>query len=305
MEQEVYFQSGSNSIAGTIAVPDAGNSFPAVLFIPGSGQVDRNENHKKLRLNVFKDLADFLVANGIASLRYDKRGVGGSGGNYWETGFYDNISDASAALAYLKKQQDINPKKVFLVGHSEGAYISTRMAAGGADIAGAVLLAGGARLAEETLIWQALKVTEGMQGFNKWLINLLHLDVAKAQRKQLSKIKKSKKDYYRVQLVTRLNAKWMREFIAYNPGEDMPEIKAPVLAITGSKDIQVNPEDLKLMADLIKSPFEYHALPDVSHLLRTEKGAASISNYKTMINQPLDERIPRIILDWLKRQIGV
>jgi len=304
LEREIVFTSGSFRLAGTLTVPDTGGRFPAVLLVPGSGQVNRDENHKKLRLNVFHDLAEILANKGFASLRYDKRGVGASDGNYWETGFHDNVSDALTALDLLKKQDDIVSDKVFLLGHSEGAYISIGIAGSGFDIAGVILLAGGVQSGEEMLKWQALKVVEGMKGFNKWLINMLHLDVAKSQQKQLDKIKKSKKDYFRVQLVVKMNAKWMRELLAYNPALDLSAISVPVLALTGSKDIQVDPEDLKLMEKLVQAPFEYHILPDVTHLLRKETGAASISNYKQMVRQPLDERIPDIIYDWLSRQIN-
>jgi alpha/beta superfamily hydrolase len=207
MEREVSFHSGKYQIAGTISTPNTGNTSPAVLLIPGSGQVDRDENHNKLRLNVFHDIAGFLSDRGFASLRYDKRGVGASDGNFWETGFHDNVTDASAALSYLKEQDDIDAGQVFLLGHSEGAYISVRMAASVTVISGVILLAGGAKPGEETLKWQALKVVEGMKGFNKWLINFLHIDVAKSQQKQLNKIKRSKKDYFRVQLIAKLNAK--------------------------------------------------------------------------------------------------
>jgi pimeloyl-ACP methyl ester carboxylesterase len=265
MEKEITFQSNNILLSGTLATPDSGNTFPAVLLVPGSGPIDRNENHKKAHLNVFKDLSGILAANGIASLRYDKRGVGSSGGDYWETGYYDNCADASAALDYLKTRQEVNPDKIFLLGHSEGAYISIYITARREDISGAILLAGSASSGEETLKWQALKVVEGMKGLNKWLIKLFRIDVAKAQQKQLDKIKRTDKSYYRTQLVVKINAKWLREFMSYHPALDMVKIQTPVLAITGSKDIQVNPEDLKLMANLIKSPFEYNLLPDVSH----------------------------------------
>jgi pimeloyl-ACP methyl ester carboxylesterase len=104
-------------------------------------------------------------------------------------------------------------------------------------------------------------------------------------------------------LLAKVNAKWMREFLAYNPADDFPQITVPVLAITGSKDIQVDPDDLPAMKDIVTSPFEYHILPDVSHLLRLEKGEASISSYKKMVQQPLDNRIPEIILTWLDARI--
>ena len=302
MEREINFPSKGFQIAGTFSVPDSGSNLPAVLLIPGSGQIDRNENHKKLRLNLFNELSDYLTGKGFAVLRYDKRGVGSSSGNYWETGFYDNISDVLSALEFLRNQNEINASRIFLLGHSEGAFISTNIAGQGANISGIVLLAGGAHSGEETLKWQALKVVEGMKGLNKWLINIFHLDVAKSQQKQLDKIKKSTKDYYRIQMISKLNAKWMREFLMYDPSEDFSRINVPVLAITGEKDIQVNPQDLVLLKETVKSDYEYHILSDVSHLLRPEHGEPSLSHYKKMVQQPIDERIPEIIGNWLKKQ---
>ncbi|MBN2240333.1 MAG: alpha/beta fold hydrolase [Dehalococcoidales bacterium] len=302
MERQIIINAGENKLSGTLSYLEEGKRFPAVLLIPGSGPVDRDENHKKAKLNVFFELSEYLTPSGFTVLRYDKRGVGESEGDYWSTGFYDNISDVNAALHFLKEQEEVDPESVFLLGHSEGAFISTHIAGDGGDIAGIILLAGGAHSGEETLKWQALKVVEGMKGFNKWLIDHMHIDVAKSQQKQLDKIKKTTKGSMRIQLISKLNAKWMREFMAYNPAEDMPHITVPVLAITGSKDIQVNPEDLYIMKELIPSDVEYHLLPDVSHLLRYEPEAASISNYKNMIKQPIDERIPRIIHEWLIKQ---
>jgi pimeloyl-ACP methyl ester carboxylesterase len=304
MDKNIRFNSKEFQLAGTLSLPDKGENLPAVLLIPGSGPVDRNENHKKIKLNVFYELSGFLSSHGFAVLRYDKRGVGESSGNYWETGFHDNISDVLNALEFLKSQKEVDAEKVFMLGHSEGAFISTHIAGSGKDVGGIILLAGGAHSGEEALKWQALKVVEGMKGFNKWLINLLHLDVAKSQQKQIDKIKKSTKDSYRIQLVSKLNAKWMREFLAYNPADDLVKISVPVLAITGSKDIQVNPDDLIEMKEMIKSPYEYHILPDMSHLLRTETGEASISNYKNMVKKPIDQRIPQIIFEWLSKQVS-
>lgn len=304
MDKNIRFNSHEFQLAGTLSLPESRDNVPAVLLIPGSGQVDRNENHKKIKLNAFYEISNFLSSHGFAVLRYDKRGVGESSGNFWTTGYHDNISDAQNALEFLKNQEQIDPKMVFLLGHSEGAFISTHIAGSGADIAGIILLAGGAHSGEETLKWQALKVVEGMKGLNKWLINLLRLDVAKSQQKQLDKIKKSTKDSYRIQLISKLNAKWMREFLAYNPADDLKKVSVPVLAITGSKDIQVNPDDLIEMKEMIKSPYEYHILPDMSHLLRTETGKASISNYKKMAKDPIDKRVPKIILEWLDKQVS-
>ena len=95
----------------------------------------------------------------------------------------------------------------------------------------------------------------------------------------------------------------MREFFDNNPADDLPKIKVPILAITGSKDIQVNPDDLEIMAKIVKTDFESHKLQNVTHILREEKGLPSISTYKQQATKPMDSRILSIILDWLKKRI--
>ena len=306
IEQEISFYSGPHILAGTLTIPDSPGlegTFPGVLLVPGSGQIDRNENAKKLAIDAFGEIATDLANKGIASLRYDKRGVGESQGDFWSTGFYDNVSDAATALHVLKFNEYIQPEHVFILGHSEGAIITTRLAATGADVAGVILLAGTAESGEDEMLWQGEQVVKGMHGFNGFLIKALHIDVQKAQRKQLNKIKQSTKDWYRVGSVAKVNAKWTREFLAYNPVEDLPKIQVPVLGITGSKDIQVDPSDLQRMAELVKSEFEWHEVPDVTHILRTEAGEATLSTYRQQVQRPVDERILNFISDWLQRHI--
>jgi pimeloyl-ACP methyl ester carboxylesterase len=304
IERDVIFASGSLHLAGTLRLPASDGQWPAVLLIPGSGRVDRNENATKLRINAFRDIAVHLSEQGIATLRYDKRGVGASEGNFWDTGFFDNVTDAGAALGCLKSQKEIRSDKVFLLGHSEGALTATRLAATGADVTGVILLAGPARKGEDVLRWQAQQVIAGMRGFNKFVINLFHIDVRKAQQKQLDKIKKSTKNWYRVQFIAKLNSKWFREFMAYNPADDLPKIQVPVLALTGSKDIQVDPGDLDLMAGLVKAEFESHILPNITHILRAEPGQPTLSTYKKQIAQPVDQSVLQTISEWLRRKIA-
>lgn len=301
-EREVIIPSGNVNLAGTLRLPDSGLPCPAVLLIPGSGQVDRNESAAKLPINAFRDIAYHLSEQGIATLRYDKRGVGASQGNFWETGFYDNVADAGAALAFLKTQEGIRPEQVYLLGHSEGALIATRLAGSHVQAAGVILLAGPAQNGEQVLVWQSARVVKGMGGFNKWLIDLFHIDVAKAQRKQLEKLKRTKKDWVRIQLVAKLNAKWFREFMAYEPAEDLAKIQTPVLAITGTKDIQVDPADLERMAGLVRSEFEAHAVPDLTHILRAEPGEPTINTYRQQVTRPVDGRVLELISGWLKKR---
>ncbi len=301
-EREVTFKSDDLRLAGSFVVPAGPGPFAAVLMLPGSGQIDRDDNAGKLRIDAFPQLAAYLAPRDFASFRFDKRGVGASEGDYWTTGFNDGVTDATAALSWLRSQGDVDPARVFVLGHSEGALLATRLAGAGAPMAGAILLAGTAHSGEETLVWQAQRVAQGLRGLNKWLIDILHIDVAKSQRKALNKIKRTDRDWVRVQLVRKLNAKWMREFLVYDPSDDLSRLGVPVLAITGSKDIQVDPDDLKIMAGLVKSDFEYHEVSDLTHILRADAHEPSLADYKQQMVMPVDSRVLELIGDWLQRK---
>jgi pimeloyl-ACP methyl ester carboxylesterase len=302
IDREVTFQSGPLTLAGSLMLPSAEGRFPAVLLLPGSGEVDRNENARKLPINAFREIAIHLAGQGIATFRYDKRGVGASQGVHMGTGFFDHVDDAAAALAWLKSQEQVEEGKVFILGHSEGSALTTRLAGAGAEVAGIILLAGWARNSEELLLWQAEQVVPASGGLNAWLIKLLHIDIRKAQIKQLANIKNSKKDVYR-QLYVKINAKWLREFLSYTPGDDLVKIHASVLAIIGSKDIQVDPADMPVMEKMVKGEFEGHILPDVTHILRadTSPGRPSTKTYPEQAKRPVDARLLELVSDWLRR----
>ena len=302
VEQEVTFQSGAVRLAGTLLLPAAEGKFPVLLLLPGSGPLDRNENAKIIAINALREIASYLAPLGIATFRYDKRGVAASQGDYYCTGFFDLVGDAAAALAWLKSQPQIEPQKMFVLGHSEGAGISARLAGTCADVAGIILLGGWTQSGEAMLLWQAEQVIPGIKGFNGWLIKTLRIDIRKAQAKQLDKIKRSTKDWYR-QLHIKLNARWMREFMNYTPAEDLAKTHAPVLAITGTKDIQIDPAELDRMAQLVKGGFEGHKLPDVTHMLRADfsPGLPTTATYKEQVEKPVDARILEIIGKWLQK----
>jgi pimeloyl-ACP methyl ester carboxylesterase len=303
MEKELSFTSEGLQLQGTLSLPDSSDILGAVLLIPGSGQIDRNENNRKFKSNIFNEISEELAVNYFASFRYDKRGVGESEGDYWKTGFYDHVTDASSATSFLKSLPQLQGKPLFILGHSEGAMISMRLAADEPGLAGAILLAGSAQNGEATLRWQAAEIAKGLTGFSALLVRLFHIDVLEAQAKALSKIKRSSKDWMRQNLFQKINAKWMREFIAYDPADDLKRIRIPVLAITGSKDIQVNPADLKRMAELIQGEYEYHEIPDMTHVLRADSGRPSMSTYKEQISRPVDPRLRGFIDTWLRKMV--
>ena len=270
---------------------------PAALLISGSGPIDRNSNAKRLPINVMGRIATNLAANGITSLRYDKRGVGESDGDYLSTGFYDNISDARAALTALRARPEVDADQVVVIGHSEGALIASALAAD-EQLGGVALLAGAATNGKGVLRWQARQIAATLPRPVKLLTKLLRQDLVRTQTKRLDRIESSTDDVIRIQFV-KLNATWFREFMSFEPLAALGEAAVPVLAITGTKDIQVNPADIALMEHAVPTPFTGHLVDDVTHLLRAEPGTASVRTYKKQARQPLDERVTELLADWV------
>ena len=117
-------------LKGTLTLPEQANnasSVPVVLMLHGSGPVDRDENYKWMKMNVFKELTEYIVPHGFATLRYDKRGVGESEGDYFKAGFWDLVKDAEASVRFLKTNAQIDADRIFLLGHSEGCTIAAAL----------------------------------------------------------------------------------------------------------------------------------------------------------------------------------
>jgi alpha-beta hydrolase superfamily lysophospholipase len=298
MTIDLTFTGGSATLAGTLCRTELIQPGPVVLLISGSGPIDRDSDMKKLAIGVMGRFAEHLSGAGVASFRYDKRGVGESGGDYLAAGFRDNVADASAAIDMLRARSEVDPEHVYVVGHSEGALIATELAAADSDLAGVVLLAGTATVGEELLRWQAQQVAATLPKLAKRVLRLLRKDIAGIQAKRLAQIKATTGDTTRIQLV-KINAKWFREFLAYDPNPSLEAIRVPVLAVTGSKDLQVDPDDVERICERVSSECSGHVVDGVTHLLRDEPGPPSVKTYKKQAKQPLDPRVLDLVISWI------
>ena len=141
-EEEVTFENrpAGINLAGTLTLPKSAGPFPAVILISGSGAQDRDEalaGHRP-----FLVLADYLTRQGVAVLRVDDRGVGGSTGDSLRATSSDFADDALAGVAYLKGRREIDTARIGLIGHSEGGLVAPLAATRSQDVAFIVLLAG-------------------------------------------------------------------------------------------------------------------------------------------------------------------
>lgn len=296
-------------LSGTLTIPiDSSPAFPAILIISGSGKGDRDGNLKKMKMNIYKDLADFLTLKGFVTLRYDKRGTSKSGGNFLETGLTDLIDDAVECIKFLQSHPKVDNNKIIILGHSEGALIAPAVFKK-ISVSGLILLAGAAEPSKELLPRQnelAYAELNRETGLKGWLIRTFKITekARKQNSKIINKIIHSDKAVMRLKGV-KLNAKWLREIYAYNVCEYLVEVTCPVLAITGEKDIQVPPEHAKLMAEMVKGEADWHIIPDMNHIFRKYEGQHTmlglLKEYKTQVNQPMDKELLDMLDKWLQR----
>ncbi|MEV1285767.1 alpha/beta fold hydrolase [Micromonospora sp. NPDC049679] len=292
------FTAADQTLAGTLTLPPGTGPFPAVVLISGSGPLNRDSDHRKGAFGVSRELAVALAGAGVASLRYDKRGVGESTGSFLTAGLTDNIGDARSALGALAARPEVDAARLFLVGHSEGALIATALAGERAPVAGVVLLAGAAKPGAAILRWQAEMLLPSLPAPVRFLLRLTRTDLVAKVLKNHDRLRATTTDVARLGGV-RVNARWFREFLDHDPSADLAAIRVPVLAITGGKDLQVDPDDLDAIAGLVPAPVETWRPDDVTHTLRRQPGEASLRKYRAELRGPVDAELMGRVTGWL------
>ncbi len=281
-------------LRGTLEMPSAPTGVPGALLLSGSGPLDRDSNMPGQDLNIGNALASALLAHGVGSLRFDKRGVGHSDGDYLTTGFDRETRDAASALDALRLADGIDRDQVVVVGHSVGATIAIRLASETQWIAGAVLLAGSVRSGEEVMRWQ----TDRIAGSLGWPSRLFGGRFKRRQADTRQLLLESSEDIVRAD-GTDLPARWFREYMAYDPTEDLRTIRCPVLAITGQNDVQVDPNDVARIGQLVASPFT-GATPDaLTHILRRHTGPPGLATYPAQLKHHADPELLEQVAAWI------
>ncbi|MFN3916243.1 MAG: alpha/beta hydrolase family protein [Flavobacteriales bacterium] len=325
--EEVKFtnEKANIKLAGTITKPNGRGPFPAVVLASGSGPQDRNEeifNHKP-----FLVIADYLTNNGIAVLRYDDRGVAESEGDFSSATSADFADDAKAAFEFLKKQKNIDSKKVGIIGHSEGGMIAPMVAAEDNSVRFIILLAGPGIPIEELLILQTRKVAEAegtpTDEIEKALaINVDLFDVALHQKDEKKAIEQFEEIITKytsdlpneerelalsesMKSTSALLTPWFRFFIGYNPQTILEKVKCPVLAINGDKDVQVTAEEnlagiKKALEKGGNKNYSIHNMKGLNHLLQTANTGA-VSEY-AKIEETISPDVLKLMKEWILNQ---
>ncbi len=318
---EVLFDNPEAGIrlAGTLTIPPGDGPHPAVALITGSGPQDRDESvfgHRP-----FLVLADHLTRRGIAVLRYDDRGVGESTGDFGSATTPDFASDALAAVAYLKKRPEIDPERIGLLGHSEGAIVVTIAANRSGDVAFAVLLASTGVNGRELLVMQA-KAINRAAGLNEAVVEQRSavqtrlLDVVATAEDDSVAALQAREILAEAGLtgeaadgqVRALLTPWMRYFLVYDPLPELRVLSIPVLALNGEKDTQVPAiENLGPVEVALReggnTDVTAEVLPGLNHLLQTAE-TGSPTEYAG-IEETMSPAALEIIGDWVAKRSGI
>jgi pimeloyl-ACP methyl ester carboxylesterase len=294
IEREVVLEHAGARLAGTVALPAAGR-FPVVLMVHGSGPLDRNENMPGQRLSVFDAVGERLAREGVASLRFDKRGCGASTGHFHTAGLHDLVADVVAWLDFLGREDFCDAERVLLLGHSEGCLVAPLAITERPSVRGAVLVCPFMERLESTLMRQAATV-ESEVG---WLLRTLARPV-RAQARLIERVRASTEPTFRVRGQA-ISAKWFRELLAIDPAEVLLKLACPALLIGGEHDRQCDPGDVAKLARLLRGPVEAHVVPELTHFLR--RGPASLLKQHRLLKQPVDAEVMDLVATWVRKQV--
>ncbi|MEN8115986.1 MAG: alpha/beta fold hydrolase [Bacteroidota bacterium] len=306
-------------LAGTLTIPENANGCPAVVMISGSGAQDRDETifeHKP-----FWVIADYFARNGIAVLRIDDRGVGGSEGNIREATSEDFAGDVLAGIDFLKTRKEINPEKIGLTGHSEGGLIAPIAATKREDIAFIILMAGPGINGEQILYEQgelinrAGGLTESQIEQNKKMQKAI-FDIILNEKDSATQIDRLQRTYsggmYFMLDSTRkqtvddriraVNTPWFKFFLTYDPYPTLTKVSCPVLTMIGEKDLQVPPKSNlaaieKALTEGGNKNVKTMELPGLNHLFQNCK-TGTISEYAE-IEETIDVKVLEIMKNWI------
>ena len=326
-EQEVSYRNEKDNIkiAGTLTVPRGGGKYPVVLLITGSGAQDRNEmvaGHRP-----FLVLADHLTRNGIAVLRVDDRGVGGTDLGSLSATSENYAGDVLAGVEFLKQRKEINSAMIGLIGHSEGGMIAPMVAARSKDVAFIVLLAGLGQKGEDVIYTQT-ELIHKTQGTDAGTTTLTI-----ALSKRINAIVKSETDPKRVEqrinedvaayggtvseaqkesfeeaatgikaFMPMYKTAWYRYFITFDPLPVLKNVKVPVLALNGEHDLQVAwKENLDSIGTGLKAggnkDVTVKAFPKLNHLFQTSQ--TGLPSEYAQIEETMSPEVLKTVADWI------
>ena len=305
-DEDVRVSASGFSLAATITkpvgqVPPAKGRWPAVLLVPGSGSVDRDENVSGIP--IFGQIAGALADAGFLVARYDKRGVGQSGGRTETATLADYSKDVRSAVKYLDDRKDVDNKRIVVAGHSEGGWVSLLAASREKKIAALVLIATPGTLGADLILEQQQLALDRMQ-------------VSEAERR--AKIELQQKIQEAVvsgdgwadiptDLRRQADTPWFRSLLTFDPADVMRKVRQPVMILQGTLDRQVPPHHADQLGQLARArtrevSVEVVRLDGLNHLL-VAATTGEVDEYAELTGKTVSADLVSAMTDWLTKTL--
>jgi hypothetical protein len=283
-DEPVVVPSLGFNLAATITRPQSGAAaaLPAVILIGGSGPTDRDET--VAGIPIFGQIARDLVAAGFAVVRYDKRGIGQSGGRAESATIADYAEDARQVLLWLQRQKGIDKERIALVGHSEGGLVAMLTAGRERGRVAAIALLGTPSASGKEIVLEQ----------QKHMLSKMPIDDEQRAEKirlqeQINTAVIKGTGWTDIPEAARRAADtpWFFSFLTFNPERAMNDTRQPVLIVQGELDVQVMPDHADKLAAMArqrkgdKVPVEVVKVPGVNHLLVPAK-TGEVSEYGSL-----------------------
>lgn len=307
-DEDVFIPAIGFNLGGTVSKPPAAGAaaaarLPAVVLVAGSGRQDRDE--LVFGIPILGQLAGTLADAGFIVVRYDKRGIGQSGGRVESATLDDYATDVISVVNWLRRRKDVDPDRIAVVGHSEGGAVAMLAADRDDRIKAIGLVAAPGRTGRETTLEQQERVLSRSKDSaedRKAKIELQHriMDAATSGR-----------GWEAVPPALRREADttWFRSWLQFDPAAAMKKIDQPVLIVQGALDAQVPPAHADQLEALSRARRNDAAaltrkivVPGVNHLLVPAK-TGEVDEYPNLAVKTVAPEIGQGIADWLKRTL--
>lgn len=291
-------------LAGTLsrpAEPAAGSRLPAVVLVGGSGPTDRDG--VAFGIPLLGQIADSLADAGFIVIRYDKRGIGQSGGRAEAATLADYAEDVRAVVKLLSERRDVDPKRICVAGHSEGGSVALLAASKDKRIAAVALMATGGVPGADLVLAQQQHLLDRMKLSDEERQAKIDL------QKQLHQAVLSGKGWDQIppDLRRTVDNPEFQSLLSNDPAKVMPDVRQPLLIVQGDLDTQVEPSNadkLEALAHKRKNspPVAVVRVPGVNHLLVPAKSGET-DEYGELPDKHVAPAVTQALVEWLKKTL--
>jgi pimeloyl-ACP methyl ester carboxylesterase len=300
-DTDVIIPAPGFSIAGTMTSPKGVGKLrlPVVVLVAGSGSVDRDE--VVAGVPIFAQLARDLAEQGFLVLRYDKRGVGQSGGRSERVTLQDYADDLITVVKWLAKRTDVDPKRMTVAGHSEGGAVAMLAGAREDQMSSLVLIAAPGTPGSDLILEQQKHALELMGTPDAERNAKVELQT----RIQQAVVTEKGWESIPPELRAQADTPWFKSLLLFEPAKVMQKIEQPILIIQGDLDQQVYPHHADQLGALARTrkkspPVEVVHLPGINHLLTPAK-TGEVAEYATLADKNITPEVAKTIATWLKK----